>query len=286
MEIISLPPLPKDVQPRLRIISLGAGVQSTTMLLMALHGEITPLPDCAIFADTQWEARKVYEHLGFLSRIAAKHAFPILTVTIGNIRDDAFSTRAARKRFASLPLYVRNLAGGQGMLRRQCTREYKIQPITSKTRELLGFKPKQRIPIGIYVERWMGISWDERQRMRYSEERWAVNRYPLIERQMTRTDCLVWLARHDYPLPPKSACLGCPFHDDNYWRNLRDNSPDEFEDACLFDDQIRADPTGRVEQDAYLHRSLIPLRQVDFSTPEDRGQMNFFINECEGLCGV
>lgn len=34
------------------ILSLGAGVQSTTLLLMALHGELEPIPDCAIFADT------------------------------------------------------------------------------------------------------------------------------------------------------------------------------------------------------------------------------------------
>jgi hypothetical protein len=37
----------------LRVISLGAGVQSTTMALMAARGEIAPMPDCAIFADTQ-----------------------------------------------------------------------------------------------------------------------------------------------------------------------------------------------------------------------------------------
>jgi hypothetical protein len=38
----------------LRVLSLGAGVQSTTLALMAAHGEIGPMPDCAIFADTGW----------------------------------------------------------------------------------------------------------------------------------------------------------------------------------------------------------------------------------------
>ncbi len=33
---------------RLRALSLGAGVQSTTLALMAAHGEIGPMPDCAI----------------------------------------------------------------------------------------------------------------------------------------------------------------------------------------------------------------------------------------------
>jgi hypothetical protein len=50
----------------LRILSLGAGVQSTTLALMAAHGEIGHV-DCAIFADTQWEPRAVYVHLGWLA---------------------------------------------------------------------------------------------------------------------------------------------------------------------------------------------------------------------------
>lgn len=51
---------------RLRVLSLGAGVQSTTLALMAAHGEIGPMPDCAIFADTGWEPAAVYEHLAWL----------------------------------------------------------------------------------------------------------------------------------------------------------------------------------------------------------------------------
>ena len=51
---------------RLRVLSLGAGVQSTTLALLAVRGEIGPMPDCAIFADTGWEPRAVYEHLTWL----------------------------------------------------------------------------------------------------------------------------------------------------------------------------------------------------------------------------
>ena len=39
----------------LQIISLGAGVQSTALMIMAERGEITPKPDFAIFSDTQTE---------------------------------------------------------------------------------------------------------------------------------------------------------------------------------------------------------------------------------------
>jgi len=49
---------------RLRALSLGAGVQSTTLALMAAHGEIGPMPDCAIFADTGWEPQALGVHPG------------------------------------------------------------------------------------------------------------------------------------------------------------------------------------------------------------------------------
>jgi len=52
-----------DAVVKLRVLSLGAGVQSTTMALMAAHGEIMSMPNCAIFADTGWEPKAVYEHL-------------------------------------------------------------------------------------------------------------------------------------------------------------------------------------------------------------------------------
>lgn len=42
------------------IISLGAGVQSSTLALMAAAGEIAPMPVAAIFADTQDEPASVY----------------------------------------------------------------------------------------------------------------------------------------------------------------------------------------------------------------------------------
>ena len=57
----------------LRILSLGAGVQSTTLALMIELGEV-PMVDCAIFADTMGEPKKVYEHLDWLK---SKLSYPL-----------------------------------------------------------------------------------------------------------------------------------------------------------------------------------------------------------------
>src|SRR3546814_20111412 len=71
--------------------------------------------------------------------------------------------------------------------------------------------------------------------MKMSFEPWQINRWPLIELGMTRRDCLRWLERHGYPMPPKSACIGCPYHSDTMWRQRREEDPDALADAVAID---------------------------------------------------
>jgi hypothetical protein len=136
----------------LRSISLGAGVQSTTMALMAAHGEITPMPDCAIFADTGWEPKAVYEHLAWL--MSGVLPFPVFRVSGGNLRADILSrSNTTGGRFAAVPWFMQMPNGDDAMGRRQCTKEYKLYPIRRKVREMLGGKtPKGG------AEMWIGIS--------------------------------------------------------------------------------------------------------------------------------
>ena len=71
--------------PSLRILSLGAGVQSSTMALMADAGEFGVKPDAAVFADTGWEPKPVIQHLEYLKSVIS---YPIHIVKKGNIQDD------------------------------------------------------------------------------------------------------------------------------------------------------------------------------------------------------
>ena len=269
--------------PRLRILSLGAGLQSTTLALMAAHGEIGPMPDCAIFADTQWEPSAVYDHLAWLQS-GNVLPFPIHRVTAGSVRAAVVEKAAGREgRFAAVPFFT----SGGGLGRRQCTREFKLEPITRKLRELLGVGKGRRVQAGVSVEVWIGISTDEVVRMRPARQPWQANRWPLIERRMSRWDCRRWLERHGYPIPPKSSCIGCPFHSNALWREMRDRAPDEWNDAIEVDRLIRAGGTQRgMRQQQYMHADRVPLDEVDLSTAADRGQIDLFMNECEGLCGT
>lgn len=265
----------------LTVISLGAGVQSTTMALMAAHGEIGPMPDCAIFADTGWEPSHVYRWLDYLE---SKLPFPVHRVSAGNLRDDVIGSATNGTRTANPPFFTQGGDMTKGFLRRSCTKEYKIEPIQKKLRELIGLKPRQRAPKSPVIEQWIGISTDEAMRMKPSRESYAVHRWPLIELRKSRSDCLLWLERAGYPIPGKSSCIGCPFHSNEEWRKVKAN-PAEWADAIEFDRAIRNGIRGTRDQ-LFVHRSLVPLDEVDLRTHAELGQPDLFNNECEGMCGV
>lgn len=260
-----------------RFLSLGAGVQSSTLALMIAHGELEQV-EAAIFADTGWEPKKVYEWLDWLEK---QLPFPVYRVQRGNLRQDILN-RQAGIRVAAVPWHMVMPNGNRALGRRQCTAEYKIAPLTRKTRELIGLSPRKRVK-SVLCEMLIGISTDEAMRMKPSQEAWKIHRWPLIEKNMSRSDCLAWMERKGYPLPPKSSCIGCPFHNDNEWRAIK-SDPEAWADALEVDMAIRNQPKIKAQQ--FMHRSCKPLAEVDLSTAADHGQIDMFNNECEGMCGV
>lgn len=279
MSVATLPAYQPKESVKLRVLSLGAGVQSTTMALMAAHGEISPMPDVAIFADTGWEPAAVYEHLRWLASPNVL-PFPVHIVQHGNIRDDLISkVSSTGRRFASIPFFTE----GGGIGRRQCTKEYKLYPIWRRARELLDLPPRRRPRRGS-VEMWVGISTDEAVRMKPAPRQFITNRWPLIELGMSRRDCLSWLSSRGYPEPPKSSCIGCPYHSAEHWRAMKETAPEEWADAVAIDRLIR-EPGSGFRQRQYMHRQLVPLDEADLSAGQpDDGDL--FYAECEGMCGV
>lgn len=269
----------------LNVISLGAGVQSSTMALMAMLGEIVPMPDAAIFADTHDEPKSVYSWLDWLEK---QVPFPVHRVSAGSLSARATRVLTSRNNVkyaqSAVPAYLVGPSGNVGIMMRQCTGNHKIIPIQRKLRELVGSK---RVPKAVVVRQWIGISSDETTRMRQSRIPWIENVYPLIDKWFSRSRCIAWMEKHGFPKPPRSACVYCPFHRDEEWRRLQQEEPEAFTQAVEFEREYQAAyakiPT--VTGKPFLHKSLQPLDQIDFSRP-DTGQLNLFENECEGLCGV
>ncbi|MFY1652819.1 hypothetical protein ACN27J_18250 [Solwaraspora sp. WMMB762] len=247
-----------------RYLSLGAGVQSTTLLLLAVQGRI-PGFDAAVFADTSWEPAAVYRHLDRLTRIARQAGIDVIRVTAGDIRADALDPG---HRFASMPLFTLGPDGQRGMARRQCTSEYKIKPIKAEVRRRLGYPHPARVPAGVRAEMAIGISLDEIGRARDCDVAYMRNVFPLLDLGWRRTDCLRFLADNGYADTPKSSCVGCPFHDDRFWARLKADSPQEWADAVAFDTAVRngsarANAQGRpLRGEFFLHRQRVPLGEV------------------------
>lgn len=274
----------------INILSLGAGVQSTTVALMSVEGELPKL-DYAIFADTGWEPREVYDHLDKLTRVLEQAGVTVIRCENGNIRKNHERAYVQKENYgpqqgrcASMPLFTKNRKTEKlGMIRRQCTTEHKIVPIEKVIkRDILGIGFRKRWPKEPRVRQWFGISLDEMQRMRTSQRPAIINWYPLIERRMNRHNCLAWLERHGWSAVPRSACIGCPFKSNYEWRRLRDESPDEWADAVEFDEMIRE--RGGIRGDLFLHSSRVPLAEADLG--DDPNQLRLWDDECAGMCGV
>lgn len=317
----------------IHIISLGAGVQSSTMALMAAAGEITPMPKCAIFADTQAEPKSVYVWLDWLEK---KLPFPVYRVTAGNLEEDSLRIRQRKDGLGSwvpsgVPHYSTNADGSKGHGPRQCTGDFKLNPLLKEQRRLVAnqmkmwrrshktalkslalFESKLRaykraLKLGLYPGAYpdrpdwawiecqtdplaismIGISLDESSRVKDPLRPWINNLYPLIDKRITRKNCLAWMMAHGFPMPPRSACVFCPYHSNSEWLRLKTYEPLEFARAVRFEKAYQAAKALTVSKKhfkPFLHNSRIPLDLVDFTPNEETPDL--FNNECEGMCGV
>lgn len=256
----------------IRVLSLGAGVQSTALALMAVDGHLPPLQH-AIFADTGWEPAGVYQHLDRLTVELEANGVQVHIVSNGDIRADAL---AEGHRFASMPLHMKG-PKGNGLARRECTSEYKLTPIKRRVRELLGAQVDGTLANGSprvkrvpgrpgsrFVEMWVGISTDEIERQKPADVSYIHRIDPLIDiLDLDREACVRYLQER-WPWPvERSACIGCPYHTNVEWRRLRDDAPEEFADAVEFDVQLRAKPLGGFKSEAYLHGDRVPLAEAN-----------------------
>ena len=231
----------KGTKP-LVVLSLGAGTQSTVMALMAEQGyNGMPKPDFAIFADTGWEPPSVYEHLEWLK---GQLSYEVVTVSAGNIKEDLLSGRNPRgHRFLDIPAYLTEPDGKASVSKRQCTSDYKLDPIKAELRQRLGLQRGLRAPKSKQIELWLGISTDESARQKPSRDEWITNRWPLIEEGYSRAQLYQWF-KERYPERelPRSACIGCPYHSNSEWKHFKENDPKSFAEAVFVDRALREMP--------------------------------------------
>ena len=77
----------------------------------------------------------------------------------------------------------------------------------------------------------------------------------------------------------------CSFQHDKEWLDMKKNHPEFFEKAVKYEKDLeKIQKYSNFKDKVYLHRSCVPLDEVEFNV--DENQLNLFGNECEGMCGV
>lgn len=181
------------------------------------------------------------------------------------------------------------------MVRWQRTAEYKINVVNKAIRrELLGLKPRQRVPKDTVIYQYFGISTDEAARAERGKKRFAsikhtVPVYLLIEMGWSRKDCIEYL-RGKLPYEvPKSSCVFCPYRTNHSWRHLKQSDPAGWNRAVEIDAAMRdksSVATRGFRQELYVHRSCVPLPMIDFDKLAPNTLDPMTVGECQGMCGV
>jgi len=227
---------PTDGPTKKHILSFGGGV-NTVALMIVLVKEGYPL-DEVVFADTGGEAPETYEYLKTVEAYLEEHKIPFKVVSKRISTRDLFGTCWHRDVIPSV-------------MWRWCTRDFKVKPIHAYYKSL-----------NVDVNQYMGIAFDEIDRMKDSREAFVTNLYPLIDLRMTRADCVEVIERADLPMPVKSGCYFCPFNSMGRWRWLREKHPDLFEKAVSLEENSKHFPSQRLTDQVYRERAVITLREL------------------------
>lgn len=276
----------KKLLSKMKVQSNGMGQQSVAMYLMSSL-DILPRLDYSIFADPGAERRETYLYLAWLKKWQKQNnGIPLIHDRSKNLYKDLLKkSNSTGHRFASIPSFTES----GGMVRRQCTNEYKIMVVDDNIRKLQGKEKGQSFDP---VEIWMGISLDEMDRINGSHRKNVTKVFPFcgyshngkLEKLdidgMTRGEINKWMTEMGYKIPVASSCTFCPFHTDSEWQEIK-NNPSDFRKAVKID-RVHRDMSQRGLKDKlYLHRSLKPLDEVDFT----KGQYEIGY-DCYGYCGA
>lgn len=269
--------------PVIRYLSLGWGVQSFCIAAMCALGEIET-PDLAIHADTGHEAEATYDFANRWTPWLEERGLKVVTVQEPNtklLRTNSAGSKSSHSIYA--PAHTRRTADGKkGQIKRECTYNWKVRPMNRHIRSLL---PGGRTHPGA-VECWQGISLDEWHRMRTNERKYITNVYPLVDRRMTREHCVAWLESQGLEIPPKSACVFCPYHSAAHWRQMKQEDGTDWKLAVAADKEIRH-ARSHEGFESFVHRATLPLEEA-VVIPEDLGAKQFELEmPCDGgVCWV
>ena len=272
----------------MKILSFGAGMQSTALALMSCENAISlkkgrpmphpdvPIYDLVIFCDLGMEPSWVMDQVIFTQDACEQAEIPFKILDSPLHAD--FMRNFGERRTVSIPWWTLRDDGHKAKMPRNCTIDYKIEAISKYVRwEVLGYRKGQRLRLEDRKahEMHMGFSYEEQKRCKESTNPMFVNRYPLVEMKLVRADNYAYI-RDVWGLETRaSACTFCPFHRNYFFRYLRENLPEEYAQLVMVDELLR-DKTPKPPMDSDLFISRSRKRIVDL-TPADCDDAECFV---------
>jgi hypothetical protein len=243
---------------RTQVFSYGGGVQSVAVCALIIQGRL-PKPDYIVISDTGYEKGTTWEYMDNVTSPAlAKVGLKIDRIKRTEYsKYDVVSTSNTGRYDVLPPVYIRR-TGLVSKLPGHCSGEWKRNSIRRWLREQ-GVRA---------CDLWLGISLDEKKRVRESTVQWVRNVYPLIsaatpnfkgaELNLTRADCLSVVHDMGWPTPPRSSCYICPNMTNAEWKDIPAHEIQKaMEVEATLQVAIRKDVIG-----IYLHRSGLPIEQA------------------------
>lgn len=267
----------------MKILSFGAGMQSTALALMSCENAIrktnpyplVPIYDAVIFCDLGLEPTWVKEQMEFTRRSceSAGIFFKVLETPLYH----DFVQNFGERRTVSIPWWTLRSDGHKSKMPRNCTIDYKVNEISKYVRwELLGYNRGQHLKPEDYKahEMHMGFSAEESRRCGENPNKLFVNHFPLVEMGMTRADSYKYILEV-WGLDTKaSACAFCPFHRNYFFQYLKEND-NEVYNAVIGIDNLLRDKNPRPPMDSDLFISRSRKRILDL-TPDDCNDAEHF----------
>jgi len=229
------------------VISYGGGIQSTALVVLAMR-ERWPIDEIVHVDLLDAESPATREYVAYVREWLRGVYGRDVTVIERNMYQDMLDNPG----FTPVPWHGRR---EKFMLKRQCTREYEVQPLQ---RYLYGRYPQERIGL------MLGISVDEYRRMRDSSAARIEHVYPLVDRRLTRWQCREIVERAGLAVPWKSSCWFCPYRSSVSQWALVQRYPDLVGMARELEDRINAERRRRGQDEIAVLRVDMSAEQEDF----------------------
>lgn len=282
----------------MKILSCGAGMQSTALALMACANKLlnenraesfnfrymekVPIYDAVLFCDLGLEPDWVMNQVLFIKEACEWSGIPfyILNSTLYEDYMNNFGT----KRVTSIPFWSVDENGKKGRMMRNCTLDYKIAIMQNFVRwELLGYKKGQRTkPEDIKAhEMHLGFSKEEEHRCKENKHKMFINKFPLCEMNLVRADNYAYI-KDVWGLETKaSACCFCPFHTNYFFQYIKENHKYDYDRTIEFDQMLEdQQPNTKIRSKLYISKSRKRIKDLQ---PEECKDKECFVYHNEQI---